>query len=189
MAFDLNILKRITTEYPPDLSQVSRYIRENLEVVSLAWQEREKILSSIIKHAYRMNVCDVCELVDDNMSDLEFDDTCEACDHEGKMKLLNTDGRYSPDMIALVLNELGITGEGMIYSDECWVAVLYATFDRYTEDVARVLLENNIVPANLSEIVERFDVRADYVSTIYDDEELYQAYMKVIEMLQKGVIV
>lgn len=46
-----------------------------------------------------------------------------------------------------------------------------------------------LVDDNMSEIVERFDVRADYVSTIYDDEELYLAYMKVIEMLQKEVIV
>lgn len=188
MAFELNLLKRITTEYPPDLKQISKYIRENLEVASLTWQECEPILSSIIEHAYRMNVSDVCELVYDNMSDLEFDDTCEACDHEGKMKLFNTDGRYSSDVIALVLNELGITGEDMIYSDECWIAVLYTTFDRYTENVARVLLEKNIVPANLSEIIERFDIRADYVNTIFDDEELYQAYMNIIEMLQEVIV-
>lgn len=189
MAFEVKLLKRITTEYPPDLDQVRQYIQENLEVYSLTWQEKEKILSYIIEHAYRMNVCDVCDLVDENMSDQEFDDTCEACDHEGKMKQLNTDGRYTPNMIALLLNELGITGDSTIYSDECWIAVLYTTFDRYTEDVAKVLLDKNIVPSNLSEIIERFDTRADYVSTIYDDEELYQAYMNIIDMLQRKVIV
>lgn len=87
-------------------------------------------------------------------------------------------------MIALVLNALGIEGDSVIYSDDCWIAVLYSTFDKYTEDVARVLLDKNIVPTNLSEIIERFDIRADYVSTIYDDEELCQAYMNIIEMLQ-----
>ena len=185
MAFELEVLKRITTEYPPDLNQASEYMQKNLDVRALSWQECEKILSCIIEHAYRMNVCDVCELIDDNMSDQEFEDICEDCDHEEKMKQLHTDGKYASEMLELVLNELGITGSTIIYSDKCWIAVLYATFGGYTEDVARVLLGKNILPTNLSEIIERFDVRADYVSTIYNDEELYQAYINIVDMLQR----
>ena len=41
------------------------------------------------------------------------------------------------------------------------------------------------MPENFGKIIDRLDVRADYVMVFHDDEELYQTYMNIIEMLQK----
>ena len=62
---------------------------------------------------------------------------------------------------------------------------MHSTFDRYTEDVAELLVERNIVPENFGRIIDRLDVRADYVMVFQEDEELYQTYMNIIAMLQK----
>lgn len=149
------------------------------------WKKKEEIVAEIIQHAYLMNVCDICELVDEDMSDDEFDEICESCDHEGKQKMLGTDGRYAPKVVKVVLDELKIKGVDTIYSDKCWESIMYSTFDRYTEAVAKLLVERNIVPENFGEINNRLGVRADYVMVFYDDEELYQTYMNIITMLRK----
>ena len=87
------------------------------------WKKKEEIVSEIIQHAYLMNVCDICELVDEDMSDDEFDEICESCDHEGKQKMLGTDGRYAPKVLKAVLDELGIKGLDIICSDKCWESI------------------------------------------------------------------
>ena len=185
MEKDLNLLKNICIEFPPDMKKISQIIRENMDVESMGWKKKEEIVAEIIQHAYLMNVCDICELVDEDMSDDEFDEICESCDHEGKQKMLGTDGRYAPKVVKVVLDELKIKGVDTIYSDKCWESIMYSTFDRYTEAVAKLLVERNIVPENFGEIINRLGVRADYVMVFYDDEELYQTYMNIITMLRK----
>lgn len=185
MEKELKLLKDICIEFPPDVKKISRFIQENTDVESMDWKQKEEILSAIIQHAYLMNVCDICGLVDEDMSDDEFDKICESCDHEGKQKTLGTDGRYASKVVKVVLDELRIKRVDTICSDKCWESIMYSTFDRYTEDVAELLAERNIVPENFGKIIDRLDVRADYVMVFYDDEELYQTYMNIIIMLQK----
>lgn len=158
MMCDLTELKRIALEFPPDINKISVYIQQSLDVHSLCWKEKERILFAIIEHAYLMNICDICELVDENMSDLEFDEICEKCNHEEEQKSMNIDGRYAPEIVRLLLNELEIVGDSTIRSDKCWLAVLYSTFDCYTEDIAKALLECGIIPENLEKVLEWFDV-------------------------------
>ncbi len=183
----LKLLKDICIEFPPDAKKISQFIRENMDVESIDWKKKEEIVSATIQHAYLMNVCDICELVDEDMGDDKFDEICESCDHEAKQKVLGTDGRYAAKVVEVVLDELGIKGLDTICSDKCWESIIYSTFDCYTEDVAELLVERNIVPENFSKIIDRIDVRADYVMVFYDNEELYQTYMNIIAMLQKQV--
>ena len=186
----LKLLKDICIEFPPDVKKISLFIRENMDVELMDWEKKEERVSEIIQHAYLMNVCDICELVDEDMSDDEFDEICESCDHEGKQKMLGTDGRYAPKVLKVVLDELGIKGLDTIYSDKCWESIMHSTFDRYTEDVAELLVERNIVPENFGRIIDRLDVRADYVMVFQEDEELYRTYMNnIIAMLQKRMLV
>lgn len=185
MVKELKLLKDICIEFPPDVKKISQFIRETMDVESMDWEKKEEIVSAIIQHAYLMNVCDICELVDEDMSDGEFDEICESCDHEGKQKMLGTDGRYVSKVVGVVLDELDIKGLDRTRSDKCWESIIYSTFDRYAEDVAVLLMERNIVPENFGKIIDRLDVRADYVMVFHDDEELYQNYMNIIEMLQK----
>lgn len=185
MMFDLKELKEIAVEFPPDKNKISKYIRQNLDIQSLCWTEKESILFAVIEHAYLMNICDICDLVDEDMSDFEFDEQCGKCNHEEKLKLLNTDGRYAPEIVRLILDELDIVGDSTIRSDQCWLAVLYSTFDSYTEEIAKTLLEYGILPENLEKVLEWFYVRADYMST-YNNEALLHTYMNVIKMLEQN---